>query len=198
VIYERLSDNAIRWGYRAADGEALTHFTNAEGHARDGLERNDRRPWLHLNLGLSLVERYRLTREPDRSLLVEAERHLDTARGLAGSQPGVEAQRLLETAAFNQCDVLIESRRIDQALAKCAQVVRDYADNPVAHYNLAAVHALLGTPDAAFAELEQDVELGDTDHGYLLGDSNFESLRDDPRFGRIVEQMKRKAEAAGD
>ena len=46
-----------------------------------------------------------------------------------------------------------------------------------------------GETDGALDSLEKDVELGDTDHEYLLADEAFAPLRAHPRFRALIRRM---------
>lgn len=60
-------------------------------------------------------------------------------------------------------------------------------------YNLAAAHARLGQPDAAFAVLDQLAQSGVNLIQQLGEDEDFTPLRDDPRFEAVLTQMDRTA-----
>jgi hypothetical protein len=91
---------------------------------------------------------------------------------------------------INLCDGWIQLGDPARALPVCASAVEHTPGDPVAHYNLAGAYALLGRADDAFDALEADYRLGDRDWAYLADDDWFESLRDDPRFGELIERMK--------
>ncbi len=56
-------------------------------------------------------------------------------------------------------------------------------------YNLACVRALAGHKERAIETLEQAVASGYENGTHVLGDSDFESLRDDPRFQQILTRL---------
>jgi quercetin dioxygenase-like cupin family protein len=63
------------------------------------------------------------------------------------------------------------------------------------HYNFACFEALHGDPEAAIAELQRAHELEPAQVSeYARGDSDFDSIREDPRFSAIAGQ----ADAAGE
>lgn len=64
---------------------------------------------------------------------------------------------------------------------------------PIAAYNLACAHALLGHPDEAFAALDRAVGYGFKALAQLDGDPDLASLRADPRWAGLRERV----EAAG-
>jgi hypothetical protein len=59
----------------------------------------------------------------------------------------------------------------------------------VSHYGMAVVHAGLGARDAALAELERGFAGREWAMFMLEVEPVFESLRQDPRFGRLVRQV---------
>jgi tetratricopeptide (TPR) repeat protein len=56
-------------------------------------------------------------------------------------------------------------------------------------YNLACARALAGRKERALETLEQAVTSGYENGSHVLGDSDFESLRDDPRFQKILTRL---------
>ena len=70
--------------------------------------------------------------------------------------------------------------QIDKRLAKLCK------DDPLIHYNLACSFALNDKKDDAFTALFKAIKLGYTDFAHLRRDSDLESLRNDPRFKKLV------------
>ena len=99
-------------------------------------------------------------------------------------------QQTYANAWLNKCDVQIELRRLDDAVATCARAVELEPGDPINHYNLAGVHALRGEVEEAVEHLKRDVELGDTEWRWLAEDPWFEGMRDEPRLQAILEEMK--------
>lgn len=83
---------------------------------------------------------------------------------------------------------LSEAEKLDQTAMEQSG---EYA-SPV--YDLAAIEAIRGNRDAAFALLEKSIAIGWTDHRSLALDPRFEKLRTDVRFQKIVSGVKRKVE----
>jgi len=194
VANQGLSDNLLARG-RAAEGDAaLALFREAEREARAGLALDATLPWLHVNLGVSLMEQQRLVGQADEGAIAEASRHYEQAVVLSKSARDPEGLRVHGSALVNLCDLLIQSSSLDRALQVCGEVTESSPSSPTGFYNLAGVHALSGRQPEALAALERDFELGDRDWQYLSGDPWFDSLRADPRFGAIVERMQ-KADA---
>lgn len=72
----------------------------------------------------------------------------------------------------------------------CAQVIALIPHEPNGHYNLACALARQGKKDEAFQSLAKAVELGFNDAKHIAEDADFESLRGDERFAKLVEQAK--------
>ena len=65
-------------------------------------------------------------------------------------------------------------------------LVRLRPDRPIPWYNLACSCALLGMADKAFSALERALRLGYSHLAHLRRDPDLNSLRDDPRFARLL------------
>src|SRR5690606_2406513 len=57
-----------------------------------------------------------------------------------------------------------------------------------AYYNLACIRAVQGRTDEAIAELGRAVGAGFTDVSWARRDGDLASLRDDPRFARVLQR----------
>ena len=68
-------------------------------------------------------------------------------------------------------------------------------DSPEQRVELAAAAALRGEADAALEWLERAFESGYRDYGFLERDPIFRPLANDPRFGRVLDRMRRDVEA---
>ncbi len=80
-------------------------------------------------------------------------------------------------------------RKGDDAAAqkKCEQSIRLAPHYPGAHYNLACALARQGKKDEAFASLSLAIAAGFAESKHLKNDPDLESLRDDERFKKAVE-----------
>lgn len=83
--------------------------------------------------------------------------------------------------------------RFTEAADAWARAARIGFQRPVAHYNAASAHARAGATDSAFAELRAAVEAGFARTALLHNDRDMNPLRDDPRFGEIVDGTDRNA-----
>lgn len=81
-------------------------------------------------------------------------------------------------------------RRYDQALECHIRAAGFPKVGPTAAYNAACVYALTGRPDQAFAWLEKAVEKGFTGKTHMATDPDMDSLREDPRYARIVASIR--------
>ena len=65
-------------------------------------------------------------------------------------------------------------------------------NNYLAHYNLACAYALLGLKEEALQHLEKAVENGYDDPDHMSADKDLKSLRDEPRFKRLLDRLRRQ------
>ncbi|HXV75039.1 MAG TPA: protein kinase, partial [Candidatus Polarisedimenticolaceae bacterium] len=153
LFLENLSDEYLQWGRRAlADGQtrrAADCFIAAEHHARRSIELGPTLVWAHVNLGASLMERYRLAEPQVPELANEAVEHYARASALL-REPGTDRDVSMHAAVLvNTCDAMIQLGQLERALESCHEVVERFPDDPLGHYNLAGVYALLGRTDEA-------------------------------------------------
>ena len=74
----------------------------------------------------------------------------------------------------------------EPALRADLQLVRLRGERPIPWYNLGCSYALLGLADKAFEALEKAIRLGYAPIGRIRRDPDLRSLRDDPRFARLL------------
>lgn len=194
-VLTALADNDLARGRKeTASGDkaaALEDFKTAENEAREALRKNPDLPWSRLNLGVSLMEQYRISEHPDPALVTEAVTEYDrvVAEERSNKQPDME--EIYRAALLNLCDALIQTREYHRALEMCRAAVDADPKQPNNYYNLAGVYALLGRKNEALDSLERDFELGDTDWEYLANDAWFEDLSGSARFNALLDRMKR-------
>ncbi len=87
--------------------------------------------------------------------------------------------------------------KLDEALPAHMKAAEFKQTAGVATYNIACVHALKGNADEAFAWLEKCCAAGFDDLGQLQGDTDFDSLRKDPRMAKIEALVQGKAKSGG-
>ena len=104
---------------------------------------------------------------------------------------GASIGKPFETAGWTSvvvADALRHKGRIDEARAAAHELLEAHPDHWGSSYNVACFEALAGNPDEAFTQLARAKELAPADElrGYLEGDSDLDSLRDDPRFQELL------------
>ena len=67
-------------------------------------------------------------------------------------------------------------------------------EDPVARYNLACSFALVGRRDEALQALGRAIELGYREPEHMAADPDLESIRDDPRFAKLVDELETEAD----
>jgi hypothetical protein len=99
---------------------------------------------------------------------------------------------LIHSALGRKEDALREGRRAVELLP----ISKDAYDGPILATNLAAIYAQLGEHDLALEQLDTLVEVpnGPTP-GTLLVEPEWDPLRGDPRFAKIVTAIAPKAVA---
>ncbi len=193
-IHVDLADTLVSKGkHKATSGDspgAIAEFRSAEASARRAIELDATDPAARVNLGASLMERYRALESPDPALAREAIAAYGEALALWESAGGEERTSARLDAMVNQCDALIQIRELDSALEACRAIADLDPGNANNFYNLAGVYAMLGRTDDALSALQKDFELGDRDHDYLRADPWFASLRGNRRFKTLLKKMQ--------
>ena len=87
------------------------------------------------------------------------------------------------------CALALAGRK-DEARAELGPLEAPPATVSVPPYALAGALAVLGDHDAAFAKLEQGFASHDRGMVWIRVNPRFDSLRNDPRFGALLERMK--------
>ncbi len=112
------------------------------------------------------------------------------AKAKAAANRQAEAQKLTQA-------VLAASGKGDYEKAlRLAMKAREISDNGLTNYNVACMYARLDQKDQAFKHLSRAAKLGTADSGHdlvelLKADADLDSLRDDPRFDRILQAAKK-------
>lgn len=96
-----------------------------------------------------------------------------------------EAQIALEKKEFANAAELF------QRIANAAPEVGSHA------YNAACAHALRGNVDLAFTWLQRAIDAGFVDVQHSQQDGDLQSLRQDPRWGGLMQSMQKRAEFLG-
>lgn len=82
--------------------------------------------------------------------------------------------------------------RVEDGLGVDEKLVEIQPTEPVFHYNLACSQAMLNKVDAALRSLRRAIDLGYNNLEYLEEDSDLENIRNDERFGDIVNALQEK------
>ena len=85
-----------------------------------------------------------------------------------------------------------EMGRYEEGLQADRDMVRLQPHSALAWYNLACSLSLTGGTDEAFAALEKAIGLGYADAEWMQEDADFEPIRDDPRFNRLLARLLAK------
>ena len=103
---------------------------------------------------------------------------------------GVRARLPAHSAVVESLGCLYtEMGRYQDGLRADREMVRMEPDSPNAWYNLACSLSLTGQPDDAFAALEKAIALGYDDAEWMQDDDDFEPIKKDPRFTRLLAQL---------
>jgi tetratricopeptide (TPR) repeat protein len=82
--------------------------------------------------------------------------------------------------------------RLQEGLVVDEKLVSICPTDPTAHYNLACRYALLKQRDKALTTLRKAVDLGYRDVEFMQEDHDLDSIRKDPRFRKLVRELKEK------
>jgi serine/threonine-protein kinase len=206
---------------RDAPNEAVVHFVKATLHRLDGEYNRALRSYdrlVHLDPAAFVVVSYNRAlvflyqgktdmamRELDRAATVEPNNPLlRTSRALA-----LYYRQDVEDAASLLREILAEHPNLYGArpvLAMCLsaqgeheaaraelseEVNRNAAVDPDIAYAVGAVYALEGEADEAFEWLERAIALGNENKPWFESDPNLASIRDDARFGELMQRITR-------
>ena len=109
----------------------------------------------------------------------------DTLVVAVGRKPG-EAFRPSAWESWFSAAPLANAGRFDEAIALMRRDAESHPDHPGLLYNLACYEALADRRDDAIEHLGRAVELNPRFREFAEQDSDFASLRDDPRFGEVL------------
>jgi len=141
----------------------------------------------------------------------QAQGHLDEAiadwqKALEVAPPGWPQRAELEdrisaggaTRIFQEASRLHASKRYPDAIERFRKLLDAHPKAKEAipsAYNIACCHALLGEKANALEWLEKAVKLGYSDADHIDKDSDFESLRSEPGYRKIVEGLRGRQES---
>jgi predicted esterase len=122
------------------------------------------------------------------------------AKAKGSSHESAAAQRVIESffaqTSFSLHRSALASRDYGRAIALLRAADELKPRNPVVLYNLACTYALRPERKMALATLRRAVDAGYRDPDHLSADPDLVSLRHDPAFKQIVEELKRAQRAA--
>jgi tetratricopeptide (TPR) repeat protein len=105
----------------------------------------------------------------------------DTAVLAVGGKPGEAFEPSAWESTFLAAPLAREGR-FDEAKAIVQEELERKPDHPMLLFNLACFEALAGEKDGALEHLRRAVELDSEMGEYAKTDTDFDSIRDDPRF----------------
>ena len=114
----------------------------------------------------------------------------DWAKAAAAYDAITKADPKNGTAWFRLGYTLHIQGKLDEAIVAHQKAAEFAPNGPVAMYNLGCAYALKKMPDKAFETLEKAVAAGMRDPDQFEGDTDLDSLRDDPRYKQLLEKMR--------
>ena len=108
------------------------------------------------------------------------------------AQPTFYSEEALSKAGdlVSEGYALLDSSDVDGALSKFAEAGAEVPNGMEREYHTACAYARTGNTEEAFKWLERLVDNGFDSSSGLKIDPDFESIRDDPRFGRLLEKSR--------
>jgi tetratricopeptide (TPR) repeat protein len=133
--------------------------------------------------------------EQEQELLAEIQK----AQAILAQQDFKGAEKMLRALAEKYPDrpgpkyflgnALLGQKRYEEALAIFEKTKEFPRVKVYSLYNIACILAIQKKPDEAIASLEEAIKAGFTDFGQLQTDSDLASLKDDPRFQRLIPKL---------
>ena len=84
-----------------------------------------------------------------------------------------------------------EKKQYDKAIKDYDEAIRLDPKYANAFYNKACCYSLQGKPDLAIENLAKSLELGYANFKHLEADTDFDSIRDDPRYKKLLAKYKK-------
>lgn len=109
----------------------------------------------------------------------------DTLVVAVGGKPGEAFQPSAWESSFSAAP-LAKAGRFDEAIELMRRDAESHPDHPALLYNLACYEVLADRRDDALAHLARAIELSPRFREYAEQDSDFDALRDDPRFTEVL------------
>ena len=117
------------------------------------------------------------------------------ARSMLGQQKFAEAELLLEELArvhnlagpkYLYAYALHAQKKYDQALEAYEAATAFANVKATARYNIACIHAVKGDKERALKVLSQAIDEGFSNFGQLASDPDFDSIKNDDRFKKLI------------
>jgi TolB-like protein/Flp pilus assembly protein TadD len=128
------------------------------------------------------------------SLGLEDEAERARRLGLAKVQQCLERDPNDVRARYLGANALVALGEREKGLEWAQRARRMDPDDPMLLYNLGCIHALAHDPDEALDCLERAVSGGLSQKNWLLHDGDLDTLRDQPRFLRLIATMEHSGE----
>ena len=107
---------------------------------------------------------------------------------LAAGGPRGEAFEPVEWERGAQALRHWETKNWDAAIAELSELHGEFPDDATILYNLACAKSLAGKREDALGDLQQSVQLDGKFAGLAADDSDFDPIRDDPKFSALAGQ----------
>jgi serine/threonine protein kinase/cytochrome c-type biogenesis protein CcmH/NrfG len=165
-------DNAHAWDQLswALGYQQPPDSVGAEKAAREAIRLQPSMFQAHYHLGRALMQQKRFP---------EAIAALEQARSISPSSA---------TADFGLSQVYVAQGDYDRAITTLLSLPKADQSTPTHHFLLSVAHAGRGDKDKAVLELQKAVDLGYRDSAAIKSNTNFDSLRSDPRFQKALSQ----------
>jgi len=165
-----------------------------EGKDRQHWDAWERRYSSRLAKGSSLIKDPESETSPRELLATFGINDLKKRVGKGGYE-GIVSKRVLEriwthTSFYLTRDLLAQKRYWD-AMTTLSVAVEIRDDSSFAWYNLACAAARSGSRKRALEALEKAIDLGFRDLAHISGDEDLESLRKEPRYLELMEELSR-------
>lgn len=85
---------------------------------------------------------------------------------------------------------LLYAHELDDAILEFRRMLWCRPTDPIPSYNIACGHALAGRVEEALRALRRCIRHGYRDPQHMLGDSDLDALRADPRFQRLMDRLR--------
>ena len=108
-------------------------------------------------------------------------------KALADCDRALQLRSDFPEALTNRGATYSQLRQYKEALADFEKSLQLRPDHPGTIYNMACLFSLMRKPEEAISYLEKAIALGEKFRQDAATDSDFDNIRDDPRFRRLIE-----------